>query len=437
MSSSSDGGGGGGINGGTTGDYYSSSRDSSISPRPSVKNTTNITSNTPKQQSRNKKSSNHHHHHVKSPSLQTILIDSIHQPVPNQLVSLALSNGGFIEHKFRKRAWILISRQLNCNNTNNNNNLTTIQPIFKQSQVDLDVARTYGPGQDKKRQQLGQFLTKFFTTNPDLDYYQGFHDVSRLVMEVMGEEKLAMEVLNVISRTFIFKDAFNPNFEAVTCSLWLIHRLLERLVKNEHPECLELVQKLDNPFWAVSMLICCFSHDVTDRKAIERFFDALLVSSPDFIIYLVASFAIVAFTRRKEDQQYNTINNKNSTISPNRNVRRRDSSTTSNDVSFNNNDDPDDPGWAHGFLRNSTQYIDVTRADIIVHSAVYFQGKYPIEELLLKPGYNGQRIPKDGILYFAQQLRDQLDFRLKLGQAILWVALPIMLSSTMYLYFNQ
>ena len=238
-------------------------------------------------------------------------------------------------------------------------------------QIALDVARSYGDAKDQdvegpaKRARLSRLLTRFARENPDLEYFQGFHDVARLMLDVFSstlttpmptstptptptptptkedqQEQRALACLVLASRTLVLRDAHRSDFDAVVAWLWMVHRLAAQAPRAVRVA--SVVPQLKDPFWAVSLLISCFAHDVADRSAAARLWDAIIARAATgdvfFPGFLAASLAL--------------------------STPKVEASPT----------EPDDAhALAHARVRSAARSLDVDGADRLVEAAVALQ----------------------------------------------------------------
>lgn len=204
-----------------------------------------------------------------------------------ELKLLALQDGGLLqENKVRMECWRRLLKLKNKLDTKPEQELST--EISRQ--IDLDVARSYGnisQGASPKRSRLKFALRSFFRRNPTLHYYQGFHDVFMVILEVFNDSMDYLQVAECLSHMFVFKDAHAPDFSHVQTLLQMIENLVSLADS-------QVALPLDHtPFWGVSMLLTCFAHDVPNVHARLRIFDALIASQPHFPLYLVAALPLL------------------------------------------------------------------------------------------------------------------------------------------------
>lgn len=166
-------------------------------------------------------------------------------------------------------------------------------------QIDLDVARSYSseensPEAERKRRELATFIKAFFVLERagELYYYQGFHDVCAVTLEVFGYEHApkALRVQREMSRRLVFRDAHRKEFDCVMSTMTMIHEVIRRVNPDLH---LLLAKSGVSPYYAVSMLICNYAHDVPSHEVQARIFDATIAfGHPVFSVYLAAALPL-------------------------------------------------------------------------------------------------------------------------------------------------
>lgn len=330
---------------------------------------------------------------------EDLLVEALKTNNYDELNLLSLSDGGLlIDNHLRSQTWstfLSISPTLEVKEE---------KPLSNgiSRQIELDVARSYGTtlrGAADKRTKLRKFLNRFFRRNPDLHYYQGFHDVCIVILEVFENVDEGMSIAETLSRNFIFKDSHDPNFAQVEALLKLCNELINKI----DVQCAEVLTKTP-PFWGVSMLLTCFSHDVTNMNAKLRIFDAVLVSPPIFPIYLVSSLALLPQNRLKLCSAENS-NNPHEIL---RDAARHINSVKQADLLVRTARDMMDKVYPYELL-----YLGETRCGLTRSSFLFQKFKYddtwnppPYVKVNVKNPQNLFFIPNNiGKLNFAQQLK--------------------------------
>jgi len=177
----------------------------------------------------------------------------------------------------------------------------------------------------RKQRRLGNFinltLIRSYENDIKLRYYQGFHDISCIVLSALGGETtmpsytqkiprtiqekatrtaqamgldLPSEVLVQLSNSH-FKDMMKDNFEILTKAMRLIvFPLIRVLDKEVHQQLMDCDME---PFFCLSWIITWFSHDVRDTALVKRLFDLFMASHALMPIYLSVAMILHPMNR--------------------------------------------------------------------------------------------------------------------------------------------
>lgn len=291
------------------------------------------------------------------------------------LRELCLTDGGLVNDEIRKKAWpklvgIVHAKQTPSTAADSKPQLSTIVPpslsvispesvtSFKNTimascidavQISLDTARctwhllngTQRANRNtmrnkhkkrvrtllkRKQRRLGNFinltLIRTYNEHTKLRYYQGYHDVSCIILSVLGGETtvppsdmeknpksiqamatktaqamgldLPSEVLAKLSHSH-FVDLMKDNFEHLTKALRLIvFPLMACLDPEVHQHFVECDME---PFFCLSWIITWFSHDVRDTAVVKRLFDFFIASHPIMPIYMSIAMVLHPMNR--------------------------------------------------------------------------------------------------------------------------------------------
>lgn len=179
-----------------------------------------------------------------------------------------------------------------------------------------------------------------------LRYYQGYHDVSCIFLNVLGGASIAAgasgnisaemasklkgssrsvdqaalaasamgldlpsSVLLQISRSH-FRDAMKSDFQSLSAALRLIMMpLIAALDKEVHAKLWEVDME---PFFAISWIITWFSHDVRDTDVVKRLFDCFLVSHPLMPVYMAVAMLLHPVNRMEiihAESEFSAVHN--------------------------------------------------------------------------------------------------------------------------------
>ncbi|KAG6897058.1 hypothetical protein C0992_004377 [Termitomyces sp. T32_za158] len=134
------------------------------------------------------------------------------------------------------------------------------------------------------QEKLNQLLVSVFRRHPNLNYFQGYHDIVSVLYLTLPEE-LQLACAEKISLHRV-RDSMGPTLEPVLGLLRVTKNLL-RLADPKYARRLECSSQL--PFYALSNLLTLFSHDIPTLPLIQHIFDYILCRPPIIIIYLITA----------------------------------------------------------------------------------------------------------------------------------------------------
>mmetsp|Transcript_24791 Transcript_24791/g.36371 ORF Transcript_24791/g.36371 Transcript_24791/m.36371 type:complete len:560 (-) Transcript_24791:990-2669(-) len=248
-----------------------------------------------------------------------------------RLRELALTEGGLLHDSIRRKAWpkllgIAFSSDMQGTSERFQPNGSGIPAEAEMDQVDRDVTRcswhlityeqrrqldAYGSQGShteqskqvaavlrRKQRRLGHLINMILQDGcGELNYYQGFHDVSSIFLSALGDEGLTYTkiVLQKLTESH-FRDAMRENFSKIISALRLVFLpLIATLDPQMHSYLLESGVE---PFFALSWVLTWFSHDIKDTRVATRLFDAFLVSHPLLPVYLSVAMVLHRVNRR-------------------------------------------------------------------------------------------------------------------------------------------
>ncbi|XP_016414751.1 TBC1 domain family member 20 isoform X2 [Sinocyclocheilus rhinocerous] len=212
---------------------------------------------------------------------------------------MAISEGGLLNDEIRRQVWPrllnvsveYIPEQLEPVDRDNNKDF---------NQVLLDVQRSlrrFPPGMpDEQREGLQEELTdiilRVLVKNPQLHYYQGYHDIVVTFLLVLGE-RLATALVEKLS-THHLRDFMDPTMDNTKHILNYLMPIIERV----NPEVYDFMQQAEvGTIFALSWLITWFGHVLSDFRHVVRLYDFFLACHPLMPIY----FAAVIVLHREEE----------------------------------------------------------------------------------------------------------------------------------------
>ncbi|KAI1891053.1 hypothetical protein AGOR_G00159940 [Albula goreensis] len=212
---------------------------------------------------------------------------------------MAISEGGLLTDEIRCRVW---PKLLNVNTDNlPEKPAEDIRENHKDyHQVLLDVRRSlrrFPPGMpDEQREGLQEELIDIILyvldRNPQLHYYQGYHDIVVTFLLVLGE-RLATVLVEKLS-THHLRDFMDPTMDNTKHILNYLMPIIERV----NPEVHDFMQQAEvGTIFALSWLITWFGHVLSDFRHVVRLYDFFLACHPLMPIY----FAAVIVLHREEE----------------------------------------------------------------------------------------------------------------------------------------
>ena len=133
-------------------------------------------------------------------------------------------------------------------------------------------------------------ITAVLNQNPDLFYYQGYHDVVSVFLLTLGEN-LGYHCANIASK-YLIKDFMLETFEmGVFPALDLTSKLIQ-LVDMDLWNLIE--QSGGQPNFALSWILTWFSHDIDNLEKVQLVFDACLATHPLFNCYITVAQIVMS-----------------------------------------------------------------------------------------------------------------------------------------------
>ncbi|XP_072521853.1 TBC1 domain family member 20 [Salminus brasiliensis] len=212
---------------------------------------------------------------------------------------MAISEGGLLTDEIRCKVW---PRLLNVPVESIPEELDEVQRENNKdyNQVLLDVQRSlrrFPPGMpDEQREGLQEelidIILRVLQKNPQLHYYQGYHDIVVTFLLVLGE-RLATALVEKLS-THHLRDFMDPTMDNTKHILNYLMPIIERV----NPEVYDFMQQAEvGTIFALSWLITWFGHVLSDFRHVVRLYDFFLACHPLMPIY----FAAVIVLYREEE----------------------------------------------------------------------------------------------------------------------------------------
>ncbi|TRY87283.1 hypothetical protein DNTS_022256 [Danionella cerebrum] len=212
---------------------------------------------------------------------------------------MAISEGGLMDDETRRLVW---PRLLNMDDESIPQ---TLEPVDRDNnkdfnQVLLDVQRSlrrFPPGMPSEQreglqEELIDIILRVLIKNPQLHYYQGFHDIAVTFLLVLGE-RVATALVEKLS-THHLRDFMDPTMDNTKHILNYLMPIIERV----NPELYDFMQEAEvGTIFALSWLITWFGHVLSDFRHVVRLYDFFLACHPLMPIY----FAAVIVLYREEE----------------------------------------------------------------------------------------------------------------------------------------
>ncbi|XP_030913891.1 TBC1 domain family member 20 isoform X3 [Geospiza fortis] len=213
---------------------------------------------------------------------------------------MAISEGGLLTDEIRRKVW----PKLLSVNTDDLPPLPARKELREDNkdyqQVLLDVRRSlrrFPPGMpDDQREGLQEELIDIILhvlqRNPQLHYYQGYHDIVVTFLLVVGD-RLATALVEKLSTHHLrdFMDSTMDNTKHIL-------NYLMPIIDQVNPEVHDFMQSAEvGTIFALSWLITWFGHVLSDFRHVVRLYDFFLACHPLMPIY----FAAVIVLHREQE----------------------------------------------------------------------------------------------------------------------------------------
>ncbi|XP_067355398.1 TBC1 domain family member 20 isoform X2 [Channa argus] len=145
------------------------------------------------------------------------------------------------------------------------------------------------------QEQLIDIILEIMKRNPQLHYYQGYHDVAVTLLLVVGE-RMTIAMLDTLSN-YHLRDFMDPTMDSTKHILNYLMPILEQVDGELHDF---MIRAEVGTIFALSWLITWYGHVLSDFKYTLRLYDFFLASHPLMPIYLAAT---IVLHRTKEVKQ--------------------------------------------------------------------------------------------------------------------------------------
>ncbi|MBN3303480.1 TBC20 protein, partial [Amia calva] len=211
----------------------------------------------------------------------------------------AVSEGGLLTDEIRRKVWPkLLSVNVYDLPAKPGKDVRENHKDF--DQVLLDVRRSMrrfpkGMRADQRevlQEQLIDIILDVLKKNPQLHYYQGYHDIVVTFLLVVGE-RMAIAMVEKLSNHHL-RDFMDPTMDSTKHILNYLMPILEQV----DPELHTFMQRAEvGTIFALSWLITWYGHVLSDFRHVLRLYDFFLASHPLMAIYFAA---VIVLHREKE-----------------------------------------------------------------------------------------------------------------------------------------
>jgi len=177
------------------------------------------------------------------------------------------------------------------------------EAIAKEIQMDIDRSYCHfncckelnNATRLKRRKDLSELICSVLHANPELHYYQGFHDVATVFLHIYGSPQKALIPLQQMCHQ-VFADHHRRDFSTTI----EVMNMLPIIIRHFDQEVGVLFEETEcGPLFALSWVITGFAHSVSDIRVVMQIYDALLVNHPAFVVYLCAALVLRPTTKMR------------------------------------------------------------------------------------------------------------------------------------------
>ncbi|XP_023667678.1 TBC1 domain family member 20 isoform X1 [Paramormyrops kingsleyae] len=228
----------------------------------------------------------------------------IHQALNSDPVDIeslrraAVSEGGLLTDEIRRKVWPKLL-SINVYNLPAKPAKDVRESHKDYNQVLMDVRRSmrrFPTGmrveqREVLQEQLIDIILDVLRRNPQLHYYQGYHDIVVTFLLVVGE-RMSIAMVETLSKHHL-RDFMDPTMDSTKHILNYLMPILEQV----DPELHSFMLRAEvGTIFALSWLITWYGHVLSEFRHVLRLYDFFLASHPLMAIY----FAAVIVLHRQE-----------------------------------------------------------------------------------------------------------------------------------------
>ncbi|XP_028255805.1 TBC1 domain family member 20 [Parambassis ranga] len=206
----------------------------------------------------------------------------------------AATKGGLLTDELRRKVWPKLLN-INVYDLPHKPGRDVRENHKDYNQVVLDVRRSMKrfpkgmPATERAalQEQLIDMILEILKRNPQLHYYQGYHDVAVTLLLVVGE-RMAIAMLDKLSN-YHLRDFMDPTMDSTKHILNYLMPILEQVDLELHDF---MIRAEVGTIFALSWLITWYGHVLPEFKHTLRLYDFFLASHPLMPIYLAATIVL-------------------------------------------------------------------------------------------------------------------------------------------------
>lgn len=196
---------------------------------------------------------------------------------------------------------------------NRSQNIKIIEADVKRSKLGLALFEhknripSYEAIVEFMKEKLQKFITEMTSINNSLyNYYQGYHDVGLYFLFLYYDNfRFAVEIFQRFSEFFLKEHLLDQNAGYnFTNSLTILKEIITIIDKSTWDD---IEQRYNgNIAFAISWILTCFSHNITNNALVYRLLDYFIVSHP-ISIYHLSAWIIIEESKKVKKTMFNEM----------------------------------------------------------------------------------------------------------------------------------
>jgi len=210
------------------------------------------------------------------------------------LKQLAISRGGLLNNEIRKKVYPKLL-EFNMQNISPKPDEETLKNHRDYQQVVLDVNRSlkrFPPGMEEEERmslqdEMVEVICRVLVAQPELHYYQGYHDICVTFLLVVGED-MTFAVMEKLSQNHL-RDFMDKTMDKTNSML----NYLYPVIGKASPDLRAYMDKAEvGTIFCLSWLITWYGHVLSEFEYIVRLYDFFIACPPLMPIYLAAAIVL-------------------------------------------------------------------------------------------------------------------------------------------------